>query len=78
MQFAALAAGGFLFAKLIRLPIAHLLGPLIVSSVAHLFGWGEIPRVQEFIIRFICKAYKPDDLQQSSGSSLLLITKTRS
>lgn len=50
LHFAAIAGGGFLFAKLIRLPIAHLLGPLIVSSVAHLFGWVEIPRVQEFII----------------------------
>lgn len=48
--FAALAIVGFLLAKLIRVPIPHLLGPLLLSSALHLLGWVEIPRVNEFVI----------------------------
>ena len=48
--FIALAIGGFIGAKLIRLPIPHLLGPLLLSSIVHGFGWIELPRINEFVI----------------------------
>ena len=41
---------GLLFAKFIHLPMPHLLGPLMVSSMLHIFGAIEIPRINEFII----------------------------
>lgn len=50
LQFVGVAVGGYLLAKVIHLAIPHLLGPLLLSSVLHLLGWIEIPRVQEFII----------------------------
>ena len=51
-QFAALAViavGGLLVGKAVRLPVPHLLGPMLLSSALHMAGLVEIPRVQELV-----------------------------
>jgi len=50
LQYLGLSLGGFVLARWLRIPIPHLLGPLLVSSVAHLTGLVELPRVTEFIV----------------------------
>ncbi|MGC6529736.1 MAG: AbrB family transcriptional regulator [Candidatus Puniceispirillaceae bacterium] len=50
MAFFVMAIGGYGFARVIKMPMAHLLGPLSVSSVAHYLGVVELPRVNEFVI----------------------------
>ncbi len=37
-------------ARLVRLPMPHLLGPLLISSACHILGLVEIPRISEFVI----------------------------
>ena len=37
-------------AILVRLPMPHLLGPLLISSTFHILGLVEIPRISEFVI----------------------------
>ena len=37
-------------AILVRLPMPHLLGPLLMSSALHILGFVEIPRISEFVI----------------------------
>ncbi len=37
-------------ARLARLPMPHLLGPLLISSACHILGLVEIPRISEFVI----------------------------
>ena len=37
-------------AMLVRLPMPHLLGPLLISSTFHILGLVEIPRISEFVI----------------------------
>ena len=49
-QLLVLAVGGYWLAKLCRLPMPHLLGPTLFSSLLHLLGWVELPRVNEFVI----------------------------
>ena len=34
---------------LVRLPMPHLLGPLLISSTFHILGLVEIPRISEFV-----------------------------
>ena len=48
--FCAIAIGGYEAAKLLRVPMAHLLGPMIVSAYCHFSGWIDLPRVNEFVI----------------------------
>ena len=50
LQFVAIGAAGYLLAKLLHIPMAHLLGPLVLSSIFHMMGWVEIPRINEFVI----------------------------
>ena len=50
LAFFVLALGGYAFARLIKMPMAHLLGPLSLSSLAHYLGMVELPRVNEFVI----------------------------
>lgn len=50
LKYIVLSLGGFVLAKWLRVPIAHLLGPLLLSSAAHLTGLIELPRISEFII----------------------------
>ena len=52
-QFAGLlliAVVGFILAKLLRLPVPHLLGPVLLSSALHLAGFIAIPRINELVI----------------------------
>ena len=37
-------------AKLIHLPMPHLMGPLVISSILHVSGIIDIPRINEFLI----------------------------
>jgi uncharacterized protein len=50
LAFAALGLCGYLIGKWIRLPMPHLLGPLLLSAFAHLTGVVELPRISEFIL----------------------------
>ncbi len=50
LLFAGLALAGFGVAKLIRLPMPHLLGPMGISILAHMSGLLELPRIGEFVI----------------------------
>lgn len=49
-MFIALGVAGFLMARLCRVPMPHLLGPVGLSTLFHLMGWAELPRVNEFVI----------------------------
>ncbi len=48
--FFATAFGGFLLARWCRVPMPHLLGPMGLSSLLHMIGWVELPRVHEFVL----------------------------
>ena len=48
--FLFLCFSGYWIGKLIRLPIPHLLGPIFLSSILHLAGIIELPRISELII----------------------------
>ncbi len=48
--FVACALLGYGAARLLRLPMPHLLGPLFLSAIGHALGLIEIPRVREFIM----------------------------
>ena len=37
-------------ARLAKIPMPHLLGPLLVSSVLHIIGVIELPRISEFVV----------------------------
>ncbi len=50
LQFIAIAAAGFAGAKILRLPIPHLLGPMLLSAAAHFFALVSIPRIAEFML----------------------------
>ena len=50
LTFVALGVAGFLVARLCRVPMPHLLGPVWLSTLFHLTGWAELPRVNEFVI----------------------------
>lgn len=49
-QFVGIGLVGYLLAKWLKIPIPHLLGPLLLSSGLHLMGLVTIPRINEFII----------------------------
>ncbi|MGC6517317.1 MAG: AbrB family transcriptional regulator [Candidatus Puniceispirillaceae bacterium] len=48
--FLALALGGYGVAYMVRLPMAHLLGPMGASAILHYLGLIDLPRVNEFVI----------------------------
>ena len=48
--FAAVAIGGYFLARLGRVPIPHLLGPMGLSTLLHMAGVIELPRIQEFVL----------------------------
>lgn len=50
LMFVLLGVTGYLGAKVLRVPMPHLLGPLGLSTLFHLVGWAELPRVNEFVI----------------------------
>ena len=48
--FIAIAIGGLILARLIRLPMPHLLGPVLLSAACHAAGWVDVPRIFEFVM----------------------------
>lgn len=50
IQFLGTAALGYGLGRVVRLPMPHLLGPLIFSVALHVSGIIDVPRVQEFVI----------------------------
>ena len=50
ITFILLGAVGMLIARQLRIPMPHLLGPMGLSTVFHLLGWADLPRVNEFVI----------------------------
>ena len=48
--FASVAVMGYAGGRVIRLPMPHLLGPLILSAGLHLLGVLDLPRIQEFVL----------------------------
>ncbi len=50
LQFLFMGLAGYLLTSWIRVPIPHLLGPLLLSSGLHLVGWVAILRINEFVL----------------------------
>lgn len=50
VQLIAVGIAGFLIGRTLRIPMPHLLGPLILSMVLHLTGIIDIPRLSEFVL----------------------------
>ena len=48
--FIALGISGYIIAKALHFPMAHLLGPVILSTIAHATGLIQIPRIFEFVM----------------------------
>ncbi len=48
--FIGLCVSGYWLARLIGMPMPHLLGPIFLSSILHLTGIIELPRISEFVI----------------------------
>lgn len=48
--FILLGLVGMLIARQLRIPMPHLIGPVGLSTLFHLMGWAELPRVNEFVI----------------------------
>ena len=49
MQIIGLAIVGYGVARLLRVPIPYMMGPLLLSMVLHISGLVSIPRVSEFV-----------------------------
>ena len=50
IEFVAMAFGSYGIALLIRMPMPHLLGPMLVSLVLNALGWVETVRLNEFVL----------------------------
>lgn len=50
LAFVALAIGGYVAGRFLRVPMSHLLGPMVASAFVHYMGWLSLPRVNEFVI----------------------------
>jgi uncharacterized protein len=50
LEFIAMAFGSFVIARWIRMPMPHLLGPMLVSLVLNALGWVETVRLTEFVL----------------------------
>ena len=48
--FLGIAITGYIIAKILRLPMAHLFGPVILSTLAHGADLIQIPRIFEFVM----------------------------
>ena len=48
--FVLTALAGYGLARLARLPMPHLLGPLGLSLILHVSGLLDVPRISEFVI----------------------------
>ena len=49
-MFLALCFGGYWLARLFRIPLPHLLGPIFLSSILHITGMVELNRISEVVI----------------------------
>jgi len=49
-MFVLLGVVGMMIAARLRIPMPHLIGPVGLSTLFHLMGWAELPRVTEFVI----------------------------
>ena len=49
-SFILIALGGFILARMIRMPMPHLLGPVLLSAACHAAGLVNIPRIYEFVM----------------------------
>ncbi len=49
-EFIAIALAGYVLGRVVRLPMPHLLGPLILSAGLHVTGVLSIPRIYEFVV----------------------------
>ena len=50
VMFLILCFGGFWIAKLFRMPLPHLLGPIFLSSILHVTGIIQLHRISEVVI----------------------------
>lgn len=50
VQFIAIAIAGYGLSRVIRLPMPHLIGPMLLSGSLHIAGWVSIPRISELVI----------------------------
>lgn len=50
ITFILLGLVGMLVARWLRIPMPHLIGPVGLSTLFHLMGWADLPRVNEFVI----------------------------
>jgi membrane AbrB-like protein len=50
ITFILLGVVGMLIARRLRIPMPHLIGPVGLSTLCHLMGWADLPRVNEFVI----------------------------
>jgi membrane AbrB-like protein len=48
--FILLGVVGMMIASRLRIPMPHLIGPVGLSTLFHLMGWADLPRVTEFVI----------------------------
>ena len=49
-MFLTLCLGGFWLAKLFRMPLPHLLGPIFLSSILHITGIIQLHKISEVVI----------------------------
>ena len=50
IEFIGMAFGSYVLARLVRMPMPHLLGPMLVSMVLNMLGWVETIRLNEFVL----------------------------
>ena len=50
VSFFGIAMGGYALARLARIPMPHLLGPVILSAGCHAIGVIDVPRIFEFVM----------------------------
>ena len=50
LTFATMSIIALPVARFVRLPMPHLIGPLVLSSALHISGLVDIPRISEFVI----------------------------
>ena len=50
IAFIGIAILGYFAAKVLRIPMPHLIGTMGLSTILHMMGWVELPRVNEFVM----------------------------
>ena len=49
-EFLAMAFGSYALARLVRMPMPHLVGPMLISLLLNALGWVETIRLNEFVL----------------------------